>query len=311
MRNGVTVLMVLGLVVSAAPALAVESPSPNSSSSVSTSPSASQSPSPTATPTVSPTPTTTPTAGPYGIPMNQKIRPDSWCQLLIPASKGDAGEADSIMQDSIVDLGQYGYYRLSANPNWKPQSTLDSSGNTHVNGLYWAVPLLYTGARRGDTEMVRRYFDLVGDWLSKHKKKSTRTWSVTQPIIAGERLWTLTCGADISGGKKFVKATRKEARTQIRSFTIGYRESDYDESEPAAAVARHQPPDLGRQPEGVAGLPAQEAAHPALALAGTVERGGIEVAHARVPGGGESGRRILLVDGTVQRADGRAAEAQR
>jgi len=221
MRNGVAVLMVLGLVVSAAPALALESPSPSSSPSVSTSPSTSQSPSPTTTPTVSPTPTATPTPGPYGIPMKQKIRPDSWCQLLIPSGKGDAAEADSIMQDNIVDLGQYGYYRLSANPNWKPQSTLDSSGNTHVNGLYWAVPLLYTGARRGDTEMVRRYFDLVGDWLSKHKKKSTRTWSVTQPIIAGERLWTLTCGADISGGKKFVKATRKEARTQIRTFTIG------------------------------------------------------------------------------------------
>lgn len=125
------------------------------------------------------------------------------------------------MNDNIVDLGQYGYYRLTANPNWKPQSTLDSSGNTHINGLYWAAPLLYTGARRGDTVMVQRFFDLIGDWLKDHRKKKTRTWSVTQPIIAGERLWTLTCAADISDGAKFVKATRKEARTQIDTFKIG------------------------------------------------------------------------------------------
>jgi hypothetical protein len=153
--------------------------------------------------------------------MGQNIREDAWCRLLVPNKKGDAAEADSIMDDNIVDLGQYGYYRLSANPNWKPQSTLDSSGNTHVNGLYWAVPLLYTGARRGDVPMVQRYFDLIADWLSKHKKKKTRTWSVTQPIIAGERLWTLTCASDISDGARFVKATRKEANTQIDKFKLG------------------------------------------------------------------------------------------
>jgi hypothetical protein len=153
--------------------------------------------------------------------MNQNIREDAWCRLLIPNKRGDAAEADSIMDDNIVDLGQYGYYRLSKNPDWKPQRTLDSSGNTHVNGLYWATPLLYTGARRGDTPMVKRFFSLIGDWLGKHKKKKTRTWSVTQPIIAGERLWTLTCASDISDGSRFVKATRKEANTQIKSFKLG------------------------------------------------------------------------------------------
>jgi hypothetical protein len=153
--------------------------------------------------------------------MKQAVAEDSWCRLLIPNKKGDTAEADSIMNDNVVDLGQYGFYRLTANPNWKPQSTLDSSGNTHVNGLHWAVPLLYVGARRGDPVMVQRFFDLVDDWLKDHRKKKTRTWSVTQPIIAGERLWTLTCGADISGGRTLLKATRKEAKTQIKNFKIG------------------------------------------------------------------------------------------
>lgn len=210
MRKATVVLTMLGLVLAGSPAMAVESPSPT----------ASQSPSASPSPSVTPTPTDTPIPGPYGIPMKQPIREDSWCQQLIPNKKGDAAKADSIMRDGIVDLGQYGYYRLSANPNWKPQSTLDSSGNTHINGLYWATPLLYTGAKRGDAAMVERFFDLIGDWLQDHKKKSKRTWSVTQPIIAGERLWTLTCAADISSGAKFVTATRKEARTQLNTFKI-------------------------------------------------------------------------------------------
>ncbi len=214
MRTPLVALTVLALAAGVSPATAapgdpepVESASPTDTASPSATPSAS--------------PTSTPTPGPYGIPMKQNIREDAWCRLLIPNKKGDAAEADSIMDDNIVDLGQYGYYRLSANPNWKPQSTLDSSGNTHVNGLYWSVPLLYTGARRGDVPMVDRFFDLIGDWLSKHKKKKTRTWSVTQPIIAGERLWTLTCASDISNGQRFVKATRKEANTQIDKFKLG------------------------------------------------------------------------------------------
>lgn len=214
MRTPLVALTVLALAAGVSPATAAPG---DAEPTESASPTASASPSESAT--VSPSPTTTPTPGPYGIPMNQNIREDAWCRLLVPNKKGDAAEADSIMDDNIVDLGQYGYYRLSNNPDWKPQRTLDSSGNTHVNGLYWAVPLLYTGARRGDSPMVDRFFDLIGDWLAKHKK--TRTWSVTQPIIAGERLWTLTCASDISDGARFVKATRKEANTQIRKFKLG------------------------------------------------------------------------------------------
>lgn len=162
-----------------------------------------------------------PIPGPYGVTMGQPVRDDAWCRTLIPNRKGDAAEADSIMLDDVVDLGQYGYYDLALRPKWRRQSTLDSSGNTHVHGLHWTVPLLYTGTRRSDPEMVQRFFDLIDDWLSKHRKKKTRTWSVTQPIIAGERLWTLTCASDISDGTKFVKATRKEAITQIKGWRIG------------------------------------------------------------------------------------------
>lgn len=221
MRTAFAALSALAMVTTVSPAMAADEPSnsPSTSASPTTSPSATASPS--TSPTGSASPTTSPTtAGPYGIPMNQNIREDAWCRLLIPNKKGDAAEADSIMDDGIVDLGQYGYYRLGANPNWKPQSSLDSSGNTHINGLHWAVPLLYTGARRGDQVMTQRFFDLIGDWLSKHRKKKTRTWSVTQPIIAGERLWTLTCASDISAGARFRKATRKEAKRQVKDFRL-------------------------------------------------------------------------------------------
>lgn len=198
-----------------------DSPVQSSEPAPSGSPAQSTEPTPSDSPTPTQTTTPLPPAGPYGIPMKQNIRADSWCRLLIPNKGGDAARADSIMDDNIADLGQYGYYRLSAKPDWKPQKTLDSSGNTHVNGLYWATPLLYTGARRGDVPMVERFYGLIGDWLSKHKKKKTRTWSVTQPIIAGERLWTLTCASDISNGARFVKATRKEANKQLKGFKLG------------------------------------------------------------------------------------------
>lgn len=224
MRSMTATLMTLVVLGSVSPAMAdprpseapptqSESASPTASDSTSPSPSTSSSPSPSASPSDT-------VLGPYGIPMGQNIREDSWCRILTPNRKGDAAEADSIMQRNVIDLGQYGTYRLSANPNWKPQSSLDSSGNTHINGLTWAVPLLYTGARRGDEEMVQRFFDLIGDWLKDHRKKKMRTWSVTQPIIAGERLWTLTCAADISQGARFAKAVRKEADTQISTFRI-------------------------------------------------------------------------------------------
>lgn len=226
MRIAVTTVTLLGVsaVLSTLPAAAA-SPSPSpyapATESPSPTPSGSLSPTQSPTPTESPTPTPSPTTGPYGIPMGQKIREDSWCRILLPNRKGDAAEADSIMDDNIVDMGQYGYYRLSKNPNWARQSTLDSSGNDHINGLHWTVPLLYTGAKRDDVPMVERFFDLIGDWLSKHKKKSTRTWAVTQPIIAGERLWTLTCASDISDGQRFRKATRKEANRQLDAFRLG------------------------------------------------------------------------------------------
>jgi len=205
MRSAVTLLVVLGLCAGVSPAVADESPSPTVSES------------PTASST--PTTTTTVTPGPYSIPLGQNIREDAWCRLLVPNKKGDAAEADSIMQNKVVDLGQYGTYKL--NGKWNRQSTADSSGNDHINGLYWAVPLLYTGARRADAAMVDRFFDLIGDWLGDHRKKKTRTWSVTQPIIAGERLWTLTCAADVSNGARFVKATRKEAVRQVDGFKLG------------------------------------------------------------------------------------------
>jgi hypothetical protein len=213
MRRPLIALTILALMAGVSPVIA-DPGTPSTPSDPVT-----ESPSPTDTPTDPPPPE--PQVGPYGIAMKQPLGEDSWCRQLLPNKKGDAARADSIMDDNIADLGQYGYYRLPKNPDWKPQRTLDSSGNTHVNGLYWTTPLLYTGARRGDTAMVERFFALTADWLSKHKKKKTRTWSVTQPIIAGERLWTLTCAADISNGARFVKATRKEANTQLRKFRLG------------------------------------------------------------------------------------------
>ena len=239
MRRGFIALTVLA--VSATGTVAYATPDPTVSPAPSPSVSASPSPLPTvsqtpragktptgsATPTESSTATPTPTEsattepGPYGIPMGKPISEKSWCQTLLPAQKADAGEADSIMDDNTVDLGQYGYYTLQNPPLWNRQKTADSSGNDHINGLHWTVPLLYTGAKRKDADMIQRMFDLIGNWLAKHKSSKSRTWAVTQPIIAGERLWTLTCAADISNGAKFQKATRKEANRQVNTFKLG------------------------------------------------------------------------------------------
>lgn len=238
MRSGLVALTVLAVLGSGAPALAEPTPTATPSP-IEVSPSPSSTETPTALPTpararAKSTPTSDPstdaptpsasattTIGPYGITLGQPVPSESWCQTLRPPQKGDAAKAASIMDDNVVDLEQYGYYTLQNDPLWNRQKTADSSGNDHINGLNWALPLLYTGIQRDDPEMVNRFFDLIGDWLSKHKKKSTRTWAVTQPIIAGERLSTLTCAVDISAGARFVSATRKEATRQVDTFRLG------------------------------------------------------------------------------------------
>lgn len=141
------------------------------------------------------------------------------------------------MNDDLIDLGQYGTYSLGRSPAWGRQSSADSSGNTHVHGLLWTVPLLYTGARRGDAAMVQRMFDLISDWRADHRKKKTRTWSVTQPIIAGERLWTLTCASDISNGARFVAATSAEADRQVARFRLTGSNNTMIHSQGAALAA--------------------------------------------------------------------------
>jgi hypothetical protein len=216
MPTRVAAMTALAVLAAIAPAAGQETPAPVD---VAPGPAAES----TATPGASQAPTPPPSgeSGPYGILLGTNIREDSWCRVLVPNKKGDAARADSILGDGVVDLGQYGTFRLSDKKWWDPQPTLDSSGNTHINGLYWTTPLLYTGAERGDSEMVREFFRLIAEWLRGHRSTKTRTWAVTQPIVAGERLWTLTCASDISGGARFVKATRKEATTRLRRFQLG------------------------------------------------------------------------------------------
>jgi len=91
------------------------------------------------------------------------------------------------------------------------------------------------------------YWSLVGAVraeppVADEAEAKARLQDLLQASIAGHMLSDVPIGAFLSGGvdSSLVAALmQRHSSRPIRSFTIGYRESDYDESEPAAAVARH------------------------------------------------------------------------
>ena len=162
-------------------------------------------------------------AGPW-----QNLDPDrvtaastlGWCDTVLPRRKLDDRRARQMMT-GYVDMGQYGYFNMGEKPSWGYRSTMDSSGNGHLHGLHWAVPLLRTGMQTGDQKMVDRFLTIVKSWLKRYPmNKNNRPGSAKVGIVAGERLWALTCAAEAAPTSWIPKRARQEAKAEVRRFTI-------------------------------------------------------------------------------------------
>lgn len=165
----------------------------------------------------------TPILGSMGV-VAGAVAPESWCRVVLPESARSPAKAAQIMAGR-VDLGMYGWFPIKAPPTWLPSNTLDASGNTHMHGLHWATPLLYEGLATANPDMVARFYAILGSWLATFPPEGPRTSTQDQPIIAGERLWTLTCAAElaaVAGVDPVVWATaaQTEAERQLGRFRI-------------------------------------------------------------------------------------------
>lgn len=170
-----------------------------------------------------PTPVPAPTEPPVPVPVPAPAPPlptelGSWCQTLFPAQrpKVERRKAREIMA-GVVDMGNGGTYYLSEHPNWKPQSTTDTSGDRHVHSLNWALPLLYRGVRAQNAAMVDRFRQLLLYWIADHQGRRG-AW-VDGSIYGGLRTQTLVCAAQTLNDPVITAAALRDSQTMIRGFT--------------------------------------------------------------------------------------------
>lgn len=204
------------------------SPAPTVSASATASPSASASDSATATVTPSATPTTpapADTAAPAPVPTQGEapsVSPDaplptelgSWCLALFPPGSGatERTRAQALLNGS-AQMGQGGTYTLTEHPDWKPQAGTDTSGDRHVNSLFWALPLLYRGVHKQVRPMVDRFRQLMYYWVADHQGK--RGYWVDGSIYGGLRTQTLLCAAQTLNDPYLRNAALRDASTMM------------------------------------------------------------------------------------------------
>jgi hypothetical protein len=149
---------------------------------------------------------------------------ESWCRTLLPPPKTVAKRAARIL-GGRVDMGMYGWFRLDSQPRWQPVPTLDASGNTHMHGLHWAAPLLYQGSAKGDRAMLDRFYGILGSWWATFPPQAPRSSAQDQAIVAGMRLWTLTCASEMAGAAGqdpalWAGIARTEAQRALDRFAV-------------------------------------------------------------------------------------------
>ena len=119
------------------------------------------------------------------------------CNMGFGVRKAKTDKHDALeLMAGRADLDEYGWFRLAANPSWKPVATLDSSGKGHMHSLHYLLPLLRYGVRSGDTAMVDRFYFLIRDWLHDNPPGgSTSRYAWGPPIYEGFRAQVLVCAA--------------------------------------------------------------------------------------------------------------------
>ena len=95
-----------------------------------------------------------------------------------------------------AQINEYGWFHLAANPNWKPVSTLDSSGKGYMHSLHYLLPLLRRGVKTGNKDMIDRFYFLIHDWFKDNKPGGpTSRYAWGPPIYEGFRSLVLVCAA--------------------------------------------------------------------------------------------------------------------
>jgi hypothetical protein len=148
----------------------------------------------------------------------------SWCRTVLPPPKGTAKRAARILAGR-VDLGIYGWFPPASPPSWQPAATLDRSGNTHMHGLHWAIPLLYHGAATGDRALVDRFYGILSSWWAAFPPELPRSSAQDQSLVAGQRLWTLTCASEMAAASGqdpsyWAGVARIEAQRALDRFAV-------------------------------------------------------------------------------------------
>ena len=110
-------------------------------------------------------------------------------------------------------LSQGGTYKITQHPNWKPQSSTDTSGDRHVHSLNWALPLLYRGVHKQVPSLVERFRQLMHYWIEDHRGK--RSYWVNASIYGGLRTQTLVCAAQTLNDPVIAEAALKDAHLMV------------------------------------------------------------------------------------------------
>ncbi|MEZ7932936.1 MAG: hypothetical protein QMB69_04820, partial [Candidatus Nanopelagicales bacterium] len=143
----------------------------------------------------------------------------SWCTSLFPMSvKKQRNRARALMVGK-VNLDKGGTYSLTENPDWRPQSSADLSGNRHINSLRWALPLLFRGVNTQNQAMVDRFKQLMYDWIDDHQGK--RSYWVNASIYGGLRTQTLACAWQTLQDPIIQQAAVRDATSMWKTYRGG------------------------------------------------------------------------------------------
>ena len=242
--TGAALLVPAGLsdpVSAAAPAVltAAVEPTPTPTATATTPP-------PVLPPPVLPPPVLPPPVPPPPVPV---VAPssDTVCPVLFGTvdSRISRSQADAVM-GGRVDLGEYGWFSLPTDPDWRDQATLDLAGNRYQDGFRWAVPLLRVGATLGGTEgqpYLDRFVFLLKDWVRDHPRAGRDAW-INHPQYGGFRLGAYVCGvrelADPEDNAWLVGQAQWELAVQLKNFSVSGANNTMLNSQLAAFAAAQE-----------------------------------------------------------------------
>ena len=150
---------------------------------------------------------------------------------------------------------------LRAHPSWK--ATVDRDALTAYlrfgyvpapRSIYVGIAKLEPGTfltlREGDEPEIRRYWDLreitlsarTGQWDLDDGEAADRLDGLLRDAVKGRLAADVPLGAFLSGGVDSSTVTalmQAQSSRPVKTFSIGFSESAFDESSEAAAVARH------------------------------------------------------------------------